>query len=139
MYSVLLVVGAVVATIAFSTVRPANLGVNRMTGAPYIVTAEDVRNQYLVRIVNKRDTAQRFTLEVRGAPVGLDVTGFTATVEVAPLGEQVLPLVMRMPRSEYVGKFHLELVLHEAFGEYELKREMEFIGPDPKLLREDNP
>ncbi|MEY4940159.1 MAG: hypothetical protein RIQ93_1894, partial [Verrucomicrobiota bacterium] len=37
LYGALLLVGALVATWALSTVRPANLGVTRMTGAPYIV------------------------------------------------------------------------------------------------------
>ncbi len=139
LYSVLLLVGMAVATWAFATVRPANLGVTRMTGAPYIVSPAAVRNQYLVRIVNKREAPQRFTLEVRGAPAALELTGFTATVEIGPLGEQVFPLVMLIPRAQYTGKFPLELVLHEENEGYALSREVEFIGPDPKLLVEDSP
>ncbi len=139
LYSVLLLVGMAVATWAFATVRPANLGVTRMTGAPYIVSPAAVRNQYLVRIVNKREAPQRFTLEVRGAPAALELTGFTATVEIGPLGEQVFPLVMLIPRAQYTGKFPLELVLHEENEGYTLSREVEFIGPDPKLLVEDSP
>ena len=110
-----------------------------MTGAPYIVSEEAVRNQYLVRVVNKRDVAQSFTLEIVGAPEALEVTGFTGTVEIGPLGEEVLPLVMQMRRPDYTGKFHLKIVLHEATDAYSLEREMEFIGPDPKLLQEDSP
>lgn len=139
MYSILLLVGMSVAGWSISTVRPANLGVTRMTGAPYIVSDEAVRNQYLVRIVNKRESVQSFTLEVIGAPEAFTLTGFTGTVEVSPLGEEVFPLVMQVPRSEYIGKFPLELILHEVADEFQLRREIEFIGPDPKLLREDSP
>ena len=139
MYSVLLLVGMSVAGWAISTVRPANMGVTRMTGAPYIVSAEAVRNQYLVRIVNKRESAQSFTLEVKGAPAALELLGFTGTVEVGPLDEKVFPLVMQMPRAHYEGKFQLDLVLHEIGDAFQLERDVEFIGPDPKLLAEDTP
>jgi len=139
MYSILLVVGMAVAGWSISTVRPANMGVTRMTGAPYIVSDEAVRNQYLVRIVNKRESVQSFSLEVIGAPAAFTLTGFTGTVKVGPLGEEVFPLVMQVPRSEYTGKFPLELVLHAGAEGFELRREIEFIGPDPKLLREDSP
>ena len=139
MYSILLLIGMSVATWAFSTVRPANMGVTRMTGAPYIVSPEAVRNQYLIRVVNKRDVPQSFRVEVRGAPEALELTGFTDVVEITPLGEQVFPLVMQMPRAYYTGKFQLEIVLHEADEAFELSREIEFIGPDPKLLNEDAP
>jgi len=139
MYSILLLVGMAVAGWSISTVRPANMGVTRITGAPYIVSDEAVRNQYLVRIVNKRETVQSFSLEVIGAPAAFTLTGFTGMVEVGPLGEEVFPLVMQVPRSEYTGKFPLELVLHAGAEEFELRREIEFIGPDPKLLREDSP
>ena len=54
LYGLLLLVGASVATWALTTVRPANFGVTRMTGAPYVIDAAAVRNQFLVRIVNKR-------------------------------------------------------------------------------------
>jgi len=37
-----------------SRIRPAILGVTRMVGAPYYVDGGSVRNQFLVRIVNKR-------------------------------------------------------------------------------------
>lgn len=139
MYSILLVVGLAVATVAISSVRPANLGVTRMTGAPYVVGPDVVRNQFLVRVVNKRDTVQRFRLELPGVPAELVRSGFEGVVEIGPLGEQVLPLVLQMPRQNYTGRFHLELVLHEVEGTFSLRRQAEFVGPDPRLLREGTP
>ena len=46
---------------------------------------------------------------------------------------------MQMPRAAYDGKFEVELVLHELAEKFVLSRKVEFIGPDPKLLREDTP
>jgi cytochrome c oxidase accessory protein FixG len=68
LYGALLLVGASVATWALSTVKPANVGVIRMTGSPYIVDETTVRNQFLVRIVNKRSVPARFVVSVVRTP-----------------------------------------------------------------------
>ena len=137
LYSVLLLIGMSVAIFAISTVRPASFGITRMTGAPYIVSDDAVRNQFLVRIVNKSDETQAFRIEILDAPVGLERTGFTEVIQVGPLGERVLPLVLQMPRALYDGRFHLKIVVHDGADSFTLDRDVEFVGPDPRLLKED--
>ena len=136
LYFALLLVGAGVAIGALSTVRPASLGVTRMIGAPYIVDEANVRNQFLVRIVNKRNVPARFTLGIEG-PAGLRHLGLAGEVEVGPLGELVQPLVVQHPRRSYHGPFHLVFRVSDAAGKFHLTREAEFLGPDAKLLREE--
>jgi cytochrome c oxidase accessory protein FixG len=137
MYLILLAVGAAVATFAFSTVRPANLGVTRVTGAPYVVDEAHVRNQFLVRIVNKKDTSERFVVRLAGAPEGVLQTGFEKPVEIGPLGEEVRPLILRVPRADYTGGFHLRVLLQDESGTYTIERKADFVGPDARLLREE--
>lgn len=137
LYGVLLLVGAAVATWALSTVRPANFSVTRITGAPYIVDAAAIRNQFLVRIVNKRPTSQQFTLRLARTPAGLRQTGFMTVVEVPAMGEIVQPLVLQLPRRHYSGPFHFEIGVSDAAGGFTLKREAEFLGPEARLLREE--
>ncbi|MCX6938615.1 MAG: cytochrome c oxidase accessory protein CcoG [Verrucomicrobia bacterium] len=155
LYLGLLAVGCAVATFAFSTVRSASLGVTRLQGAPYFVDAQSVRNQFLVRLVNKRETPVAFTVtavlpgeksehEKHGADEAhgehaarLQVTGFEAPLVVGPLGEEVRPLIVRVPRSNYEGGFKFIIKARPADGAYELLREVEFSGPDEKLLHED--
>ncbi|MBI5689333.1 MAG: cytochrome c oxidase accessory protein CcoG [Verrucomicrobia bacterium] len=136
-YFVLLLAGAAVASWAFSTVKPASFGVTRMTGAPYIVDTGVVRNQFLVRLVNKRNAPVRFNLELARTPAELRRTGFEAVVEVGPLGEVVQPLVLQLPRSSYQGPFRFEVRIQDASRGFELKREVEFMGPEARLLREE--
>jgi cytochrome c oxidase accessory protein FixG len=136
LYGALLLVGALVATWALSTVRPANFGVTRMTGAPYIVDEANVRNQFLVRIVNKRTVPARFVLHVSLPPEQLRRTGFDGPVEVGPLGELVQPLVLQKPRQSYTGPFHFEIRVEDADGKFHLQRQVEFLGPEARLLRE---
>lgn len=136
-YGVLLGIGATVATWALTTVKPANFGITRMTGAPYIVDDTSVRNQFLVRIVNKRNEPARFMLQVHGGPSGLRTIGADSPMVVGPLGEVVQPLVLQQPRQSYTGPFHFELHVQDAARKFKLQRAVEFLGPEARLLREE--
>jgi cytochrome c oxidase accessory protein FixG len=137
LYFVLLVVGAAVAGWALSTVKPASFGVTRMTGAPYIVDESSVRNQFLVRIVNKRNTATRFEVRVSHTPAATRHVGFETAVEVPPLGEFVQPLVLQQARAAYTAPFKFEVRVADVEGKFHLEREVEFMGPEARLLREE--
>ena len=138
LYGVLLLIGASVATWALSTVKPANFGVTRIIGAPYIVSADYVRNQFLVRIVNKRNEPTRYVVRLARTPSHLSQTGLTDTVEVGPLGEIVQPLVLQQPRAEYTGPFNFEVRVEQADGKFHLERAVEFLGPEARLLHEED-
>jgi polyferredoxin len=138
LYGLLLTIGASVATWALTTVRPANFGVTRMTGAPYVIDAAAVRNQFLVRIVNKRNEPARFVVRLDHVPADLRKVGFDTAVEVGPLGEVVQPLVLQQPRTSYAGPFHFEVRIDDAAGRFHLERKVEFLGPEARLLREED-
>ncbi len=135
-YAVLLLVGCAVATWAFSTVRPASFGVTRMLGAAYFYDAGTVRNQFFVRLVNKRAAPQRLVVALEGAPPGVFQAGFEKPVELSGMAEDVRPLVVLVPRGIYAGSFRCRVVVRDEAGTYHLSREVEFLGPDPVLLRE---
>ncbi len=137
LYFVLLLVGAGAATWALSTVRPANFLVLRMTGAPYFVDPAMVRNQFFVRIVNKRTAPAQFVVEVNQLPAGITQTGSTGTLELGPLAEVVEPLVLQQPRAGYTGPFEFEVRVADARGTFHLERNVKFLGPEARLLRED--
>jgi cytochrome c oxidase accessory protein FixG len=137
LYFGLLLIGASVATWALTTVKPASGGVTRMTGAPYVVDETVIRNQFLVRIVNKRNAPARFVVTLEGAPANIRRVGFHEEVEVPPLGELVQPLVLLQPRREYTGSFEFGVRIADATGKFSLQRTVEFVGPDARLLREE--
>ena len=137
LYGALLLAGASVATWALSTFKPANLGVTRIIGAPYIVSPDAVRNQFLVRLVNKRNYPVQFRLALDGAPAHLRQAGFSAAVEVPALGEVVQPLVLQQARSDYQGPFDFIVRIQDVAGSFQLKRQVEFLGPDVRLLRDE--
>lgn len=137
LYFVLLLAGASMATWAFSTVKPANFAVTRMTGAPYIVDATTVRNQFMVRLVNKRNEPTAFVLALEGTPSGTHQVGFDSAVEVGPLQEIVRPYILQLPRGDYTGPFHFKVLARDAAGTFTIERQVEFLGPDARLLREE--
>ncbi len=130
LYAAMLLVGAGAATWAISTVRPAGLSVVRMGGAPYFVDGETLRNQFFVRIVNKRAAAVRFRVHAEGGAAALVQGGFPEEVEVPALGEIVQPLILQLPRSQYRGPFAVVVRLADASGTWQLARPAEFVGPD---------
>jgi cytochrome c oxidase accessory protein FixG len=136
LYLVLLCAGATAALWALSTVRPASLGVTRLGGMPYIVDSASVRNQFLVRLVNKSDAPAAFRVTVEGPP-DLHQVGFDELVTLAPLAEEVRPLIVTVPRPAYVGPFTLVIVARPEAGGYALERAAKFTGPDAELLREE--
>lgn len=138
LYTILLVVGATVAMLSASRYRPMSMSAVRMIGAPYFVDTDSVRNQFNVRVINKQTEPVVFELNVTpvaGAPEGLRWTGWEGGVQVGPGAEVVRPLILFVPREVYSGKFRLRLTVTDAPGQATVEREIEFIGPDPRLLK----
>jgi cytochrome c oxidase accessory protein FixG len=137
LYGVLMLAGASVATFAFSTVKPANFLVYRMSGAAYFVTPGEVRNQFMVRLVNKRSAPATFTVTAADLPPGLHQSGFMAPVTLAALEESVSPLILSVNRKDYHGPFKFTVRVDDADRTFTLAREVEFMGPDAHLLEEE--
>jgi cytochrome c oxidase accessory protein FixG len=137
-YGILLFIGAAVATFAFSTVKPATFTVFRLGGAAYFVDRDSVRNQFLVRVLNKRADTATFTLAVEGAQAGTGHSGFDAPLAVAAMAEQMTPLVLVIDRKHYTGPFKFNVHVRDETGRYNVSREVEFLGPDPQLLKEED-
>jgi len=107
----------------------------RMVGAPYYVADGVVRNQFLVRVINKRNEASSYRLELAGAvPVGLQVAGADRELYLEPMGEEQKALVLSLPEAAFKGSFKLQVKVTEiASGASMTTRVMEFLGPDPRL------
>ncbi|MFT3870878.1 MAG: cytochrome c oxidase accessory protein CcoG [Nibricoccus sp.] len=136
-YFILLLVGIGVSAWALRTVKPAGLTITRMLGAPYYVDQVYVRNQYMVRLINKRNEPVRFKVSLVQGPAGAEQKGFEEPVEIAPLGEEQRPLVIQVPRKVYTGSTPLRLRLVDEKGSCDVSRETEFLGPSAALLKED--
>jgi cytochrome c oxidase accessory protein FixG len=136
-YSVLLLVGAAAAGFALATVRDATMTVVRMTGSAYFVSQDGVRNQFMLRVVNRRHESIAYPVSFAHLPAYATIEGIGQAVAVAALGEQVTPLVVRVGRQQYTGPFKFTIILRDVNGAEMQSREVEFLGPDAHLLREE--
>ncbi|GHC05385.1 cytochrome c oxidase accessory protein CcoG [Cerasicoccus arenae] len=138
LYGVLLLLGATAMTFSAMQLRGANMNVVRMTGAPYFITDTGLRNQYMIRIINKQDLPQNFTVQAIGPDQTFKVEGFTESVVVEPMGEIVRPLIISIQKKNFTGKFPLVIELKDESGRIVISKDAEFLGPDPRLFSNEN-
>jgi hypothetical protein len=74
---------------------------------------------------------------VQQAPDHLRQFGFDAAIEVPALGEIAAPLVLQQPRRDYGGPFNFTVRVQDERGTFHLERNVEFLGPEARLLREE--
>lgn len=134
-YSVLLVIGVTAFSFAFKSVSPVRASVVRMQGAPFFIVDGVVRNQFLIRVINKRDVTARFKFVMEGnLPPETSITGLDEVMELPPLGEEVKALVLAIPEDKFQVKQTLKVrVTDLESGSSSLTRAMELLGPDPRL------
>jgi cytochrome c oxidase accessory protein FixG len=108
LYTVLLVVGAVVALLATRRRRDFEVGLLRLTGEPYTMEAGEVRNALSLHIVNKRSETASFIIEVEPSP-GMTAIVPMRTVTLHPLSDTRVPVFLSLPRDAYHGDLPVQV------------------------------
>ncbi len=140
LYLFLMLLGLGAMVYSSTKLQPVSVTVTRMTGTPFFVTDEAIRNQLQLRIINKRNEPMQ--LHVSASPhssagaVSLSTAGFAGTLTIEPLAETKQPFILLVPRSEYSGHFPVTIRATAADGSFTVEREVNFIGPDARLLVE---
>ncbi len=130
LYTALLLVGAGVMTLSLSTLRPATVSLLRMQGSPYFLDASgQIRNQFLVRVLNKRNRAESYRLELVNAPATIRTTGLDEPIAVTALGEQMRPIVVTFPRAEFHEEFPVRIRVLDSAGKSVAEKKIPFLGP----------
>jgi len=129
LYTALLLLGAAAMTYALSTLRPITVSLTRMTGMPYVVEGDEVRNQYLLRVLNKRNATQHFAVSVSGEVKSLRWAGGEQTMEVGPLGEESRSIVVVASRADIHGSFPVVVRIHSIEHQTEIEKTVPFVGP----------
>jgi len=135
-YAALMMVGAGAFTLSALQLRSANMNVVRMSGAPYFLTDQGVRNQYMVRVINKTNESKTYRISSEAGAQVFTMEGNEEGITVPPMGEEVRPVIISISRDNYTGKFPLKLSLLTPDGEKTIvTREAEFLGPNPSLWK----
>jgi len=128
LYTGLALLGAAALTYATSTLKSAAVGLTRVTGIPYIVEGGVVRNQFLVRVLNKRNAPATFQIAILDGPPSLHWSGAEGGITVAPLGEESRTLVLTMPRSDLKAELPLRFRIVGDNGTT-IEKPATFLGP----------
>ena len=128
LYTILAILGATALTIATSTLKSASMGLTRVTGVPYIVEGGVVRNQFFVRVLNKRNTPVTFQLEIADGPQSLHYSGAEGGIAVSPLGEEIRTIVLTIPRADLKAEIPLRFRLISDKGTI-IEKQGTFLGP----------
>jgi cytochrome c oxidase accessory protein FixG len=110
LYTVLLVVGAVVAFAATRRRRDFEVGLLRLPGEPYTVQQGEVRNALQLHLVNKRSEVSELRIDVQPAP-GMAVVVPMQTVTLAALADIRVPVFLSVPRDGFHGDFPVRVTV----------------------------
>lgn len=134
-YTLLLFIGAGAFLFSATRITPVRASAVRMVGAPFYVADGVLRNQFLVRVINKRNIPVNYRLELIGeVPAGLSVSGLSEELRLQPLGEEQQTLVLSLPEKTFVKPFKLQVKVTDTVrGDTMTTRVMEFLGPDSHL------
>lgn len=133
-YTVLLSVGLIVMSLAVSQLRPLNSNLRRMAGPTFMVTQDTVRNNYQLRVINKMHEEVQFRLSLKNPPEGLSILSGEVIREIKPLGEEIITVILQMPKSDYKGLFSFVLQVEMEDGRVLTSSKGEFTGPNPRYL-----
>jgi cytochrome c oxidase accessory protein FixG len=128
LYTGLALLGAAALTYATSTLQSASVGLTRVTGIPYIVEAGVVRNQFFLRILNKRNAPVTFHVEVLGGPPNLHWSGAEDGITVAPLGEEMRTFVLTLSATELKEELPVRFRIVSTNGTI-VEKTATFLGP----------
>lgn len=135
-YAALMLAGATAFTLSAMQLRSANMNIVRMTGRPYYVTETTIRNQYVMRVINKTVEAKTYQITAVAEGQIYTIKGIDEGITVPPSGEETRPIIISIARDDYQGHFPITFTLISPKGETILSHEAEFLGPDPRLLQE---
>lgn len=131
-YTVFLLMGVAAFGAALLSLKPVRVLAKRIPGQPFFVTEGSVRNQFTVRIINKRhETASfRVTLDPLNAPAGMQMLGAESNVEVPALAEVEKTVILTMPQLSYEGAQPVRILVQNINGDASVSQNVEFLGPD---------
>jgi cytochrome c oxidase accessory protein FixG len=137
LYTGFLLLGAVMMFTFLGSLHSSSAEITRLTGQPYYVTDDAVRNQYELRMVTKRNVPTTFTVRVVDGPAGLQISGLDEQITIPPQSEVTRPFFVSMPKDAYQGKFMVTLEITVTPGDYQIQDQIDFLGPSAYLFNEE--
>lgn len=128
-YAALIAALSAGAALAFAHRPPFEANLIRQQGMPYVMDGVELRNQYLVHIVNKTPEAADFSVSLE-VPMGAQALVPVPLVHLESLADQRVPVLVQMPASVYLGApMVVARTVDRATGA-SVESHLRFLGPD---------
>lgn len=129
-YLFLMIVGAGVFLFSVQQVKPVIASVLRMQGAPYYRDQGTIRNNFLLRIANKRARPHLYSISIESPIPEVSVAGGESkTIKLAGNEEIQEPLILSMPDARFQKQFNVKVVVRGESGKIEAEKIVPFLGP----------
>ena len=138
LYTALMLIGALVMTVALTRVDSTPVSFVRMRGMPFYVQAAAVRNQFQANLMNKTREPVTFTISVENPPTGVSTVGLEKPIEVAPESSAKATVIINFDREHYNGPTQLVFDIATDRSDEVRKQRLKFLGPDPRLFLEED-
>ncbi len=134
LYTLFLLIGVAVMSWAIFGIRPVSMSALRMVGAPYYLDSEKgmIRNQYMVRILNKKNESVKCRLEIESHDHPIVGNGVHEEIEIPALGEVMRPVIVTLPQSAYHGQFSVKIEIESEVNRFSISKTVPFLGPGSK-------
>jgi len=120
---------------AINKAKPYHATSSRMAGAPFYVDETTVRNNYQLRLANKRNQPATFKIRLVDAPEGYELSGTDQVIELEALEDASRPAIILVPHEFYTGPCEITLQITGQPGDVTITHEVRFIGPNPDSLK----
>lgn len=121
-----LALGGLVAGTLNRTPFEANL--IRVRGAPYVLDAGKIRNQFELHLVNKNPEPSTFEVEIE-VPDGAELIVPTTSIQLDSLQSYRLPIFIAVDEKSYTGPFQVEVEVTDTISTRQKEVEARFLGP----------
>ncbi|YCM45954.1 cytochrome c oxidase accessory protein CcoG [Verrucomicrobiaceae bacterium 227] len=135
-YAFLGLIGLIVLSFTvFTKAKPYTVGISRMTGMPFYLDDTSVRNNYQLRMFNKRNQPATFKVKILEAPEGFELAGGEQIIPVAARKEISRPAIVLIKKELYTGPCEITLEITGQPDDIRIIHKVEFVGPNPASLR----
>jgi cytochrome c oxidase accessory protein FixG len=127
-YGALVVVSATALVLVTALRTPFEANIVRVTGAPYVLDGDTIRNQYELHLVNKNPVPTTFHVDVSSS-VPMELAIPARSIPVGSLDHFRLPIFVTVKRSDFRLPFELHLVVKDDASGQTRTIPVRFLGP----------
>ena len=135
LYMIFTAIGlGVLGAVFVSKAKPFHAGITRVMGTTYTANEQGVRNQYQIKLTNKRNQDITYTYKLINSP-GFELSAGTNTITLGPLQKDTVTFTVFSPVDQYKGSADIFIdVTSEDGTQSELTAR--FLGPAATLYKD---